>query len=103
MHSYDTLSEALNDLAQRGYTYNFNLTSDSIECKDISLRLKASEFEIIEFYRFEGDSDPGDEEVVYAIESKNGLKGVLVNAFGTYADPLTEELIQKLKIDRNNP
>jgi hypothetical protein len=99
-HSYETLSEALNDLAKRGYTNNFNVQCDNIECKELELFLKPDDFEIVEFYRFEGESDPGDEEVVYAIESKNGVKGVLVNAFGIYSDNVSDEILKKLRIDR---
>ncbi|MBZ0203562.1 MAG: phosphoribosylpyrophosphate synthetase [Ignavibacteria bacterium] len=99
-YSYDTLSEALNGLAKRGFTKNFNIQSDCIECKDIELKLHPDDFEILEIYRFEGDSNPGDEEVVYAIESKGGVKGVFVTAFGIYSDELSNELVQKLKIER---
>ncbi len=100
MISYETLSEALNDLNKRGFTHNFNIECDSIECKDLSLKINPSDFEITEFYRFEGDSNPGDEEVVYAITSKDGIKGTLVDAYGIYSGKLTDELLGKLKIDR---
>lgn len=99
-YSYDTLSEALNDLAKRGYTHDFNVECDYIECKDLELMLKPEDFEITEFYRFEGESNPGDEEVVFAIESKDGTKGVLVNAFGIYGDTVSDEMLKKLRIDR---
>jgi hypothetical protein len=99
-HSYETLLEALNDLARRGYTHNFNIQCDALECKELSLLLKPEDFEIVEFYRFEGNSNPGDEEVVYAIESKNGIKGVMVNAYGVYSDNVSDEILQKLKVDR---
>jgi hypothetical protein len=56
------------------------------------------EFEIVEVHRFEGDTDPADEAVVYAIQSKHGEKGVLVNAFGVYSDRVSDELIEKLKV-----
>lgn len=100
MRSYDTLSEAINDLVKRGFTNNFNIECDSIECQSLALKLHPDDFEITEFYRFEGDSDPGDEEVVYAITSKEGIKGVLVDAFGAYSDKMTDELLKKLKINR---
>ena len=64
---------------------------------DQDVNLRADEFNIDEIYRFEGNTDPGDEMVVYAIssESKN-VKGVLVNAFGVYADTISDELMAKL-------
>jgi hypothetical protein len=94
------VTEALADLSKRGYTNNFNVQCDSVECKDLSLILRPEDFEVVEFYRFEGDSNPGDEEIVYAIESKNGVKGVLVNAFGIYSDAFSDEIMQKLNIER---
>ena len=39
-------------------------------------------------YRFEGDSDPGDEMVVFGVRYPNsGVRGTLVSAFGPAADP----------------
>ena len=100
MQSYDTLSEALNDLQKRGYVHDFNIECDSIECRSLALKLHPGDFEITEFYRFEGDSNPGDQEVVYAITSNKGIKGTVVNAYGIYSTELTDELLEKLKIDR---
>ncbi|WP_299002578.1 hypothetical protein [uncultured Tenacibaculum sp.] len=45
-------------------------------------------------------SSPGDNSVVYAIQTKTGVKGVLVDAFGVYADSLSPEMIQKLHFSR---
>jgi hypothetical protein len=42
-------------------------------------------------------TDPADNSVVYAIESDNGTKGVLVNAYGVYADTLSADMITKLR------
>jgi hypothetical protein len=49
-------------------------------------------------YRFEGESDPSDEAILYAISSeKHGLKGLLVNGYGVSSDPLTEAMVSKLR------
>ena len=100
MFAYDTVAEAINGLKQRGYTIDFNLEADCISCPKTPLSLKPSEFEITEVYRFEGDSDPADEAIVYAIESRHGQRGVLVNGFGISADAVGEEMIGKLKVRR---
>ncbi len=97
MFSYDTLSEAVNGLKQRGYIIDFNLDNDQIKCTKTPLSLKPDEFEITEVYRFEGNSDPADESVVFAIESRHGQKGVLVNGFGVSADSLDDKMVEKLK------
>ncbi|HNF42947.1 MAG TPA: phosphoribosylpyrophosphate synthetase, partial [Ferruginibacter sp.] len=87
MEAYDTVVEALNGLKERGYTTNFNIAFDKLICSEKKHVLNPDEFEITEVYRFEGDTNPGDEDVVYAVESKNGdIKGVFSGAFGLYAD-----------------
>jgi hypothetical protein len=98
MHAYDTMSEAVNDLKRRGYTVDFNLEEGNLKCSEMALSLGPDEFEITEVYRFEGETDPGDEAVVYAIESKHGEKGVLVNGYGASADPMSQEMVKKLSI-----
>ncbi|WP_199120672.1 phosphoribosylpyrophosphate synthetase [Pedobacter sp. ASV28] len=99
MYIYETLTEAVEDLGQRGYEYDFNLGEEFIECKALDLKLMPEEFEIEEFYRFEGMNDPADSAVVYAISSPVGnLKGVLIDAYGAYAENISPELLGKLKI-----
>jgi hypothetical protein len=98
MFTYDTVAEAVNGLKQRGYTIDFNLEADKICCTETPLKLAPSDFEITEFYRFEGNSDPADEAVVYAIESKRGDKGLLVTGFGITAEGIGEEMVEKLKV-----
>jgi hypothetical protein len=100
MYTYDTVTEAIKGLKQRGYTIDFNLEFDKISCHTVPVSLAPSEFEITEVYRFEGNSDPADEAVVYAIESKHGQKGVLVNGFGISADSVGEEMLKKLSLKR---
>lgn len=99
MASYDTVTQAVNDLKKRGYTMDFNLTENCIVCHEE--KFNPAEFEITEVYRFEGDTDPADEAIVFAIESSNGLKGVLVNAFGVYSEPMSDEMIKKLRFHKN--
>lgn len=98
MKNYNTLSEATNDLYKRGYTLDFNLKDNCIWCNHGNIQLAPEEFEVVELYRFEGMSSTDDNSVVYAIESKDGLKGLLVNAYGVYADTTSAEIIAKLDI-----
>jgi len=97
MHSYDTVSEAVNGLKERGFTIDFNIEAEKLVCRKTPVALAPNEFEITEVYRFEGNTDPADEAVVYAIESKHGQKGILVNAYGPDADAASSELVKKLK------
>lgn len=98
-HNCDIMVEALQGLKQRGYEEDFNLRPYCLECPRLQLELGAGEFEVDEVHRFEGASNPSDNSVIYAISSDHGVKGVLVDVYGTYADSVTPEMAQKLKID----
>ncbi|MFT3679639.1 MAG: phosphoribosylpyrophosphate synthetase [Ferruginibacter sp.] len=99
MESYDTVTAALKGLKEKGYTLDFNISFDNIKCHEHDVCLNPAEFEIVEVYRFEGETNPSDEEVVYAVESKDGkMKGTFVSAFGLYADNMSTDMIQKLAI-----
>lgn len=96
--SYETVSEAVNDLISRGYTIDFSLEDEFLSSKGSSIRLQPEDFEIDEFHRFEGTSDPGDEMIVYAISSKeNNLKGTFVSAFGLYSSTKNAKILKKLE------
>lgn len=96
MVAYDTVSEAVNGLKARGFELDFNLYENCLVCHGD--KFNVNDFKIMEVYRFEGDSDPSDEAVVYAIQSVNGLKGVLVNGYGISADGMGSDMIKKLSI-----
>ncbi|MEO5783798.1 MAG: phosphoribosylpyrophosphate synthetase [Ginsengibacter sp.] len=101
MKNYDTVTEAVKGLKERGYTVDFNIAFDKLICSDNKICLQPDEFEIVEAHRFEGDSNPDDEDVVYAVESKDGkLKGIITSAFGLYADPVSNKIIQKLSMHK---
>ena len=97
MEAYDTVTGALNGLKARGYITNFNIAFDKLICGEKKTCLNPGEFEIVEVHRFEGNSNPADEDVVYAVESITGnIKGVITSAFGLYADAASTEMIKKL-------
>ena len=95
---YGTLSETLNELLKLGYTHDFNIKEECIVCDKSNISLSPEEFKIDQVYRFEGDSDPEYQAVLYAISSeKFNLKGTLVNGYGLSADETSSKLIEKLE------
>ena len=99
MGKYASLSVAVNDLTKKGYTYNFNMKEECIECQENQCQLQPEDFEIEEKHRFQEMSDVDNESVLYAISSTDGkIKGLLVNAYGVYADYASFKLIQKLNM-----
>lgn len=97
MKNYDTLSEAINDLQKRGYTYDFNLKSECLECSSEKLKIHPEDFHVDEIHRFEGMSSAGDNSILYAISSNAQVKGLLVDAYGMYAENISEAMRLKLR------
>jgi hypothetical protein len=98
MTNYDTLIDVINIKQAEGYTFDFNLNNSKLGCKALNKIFETTEFNVDEFYRFEGDSNPDDSSILYAIHTGSGIKGLLVDAYGIYSDNLNAEMIQKLKI-----
>lgn len=100
-NDYETASEAISDLQKKGYVIDFAIEAqkECLICNKTGLELSPDEFEIDQYYRFDGGTDPGDEMIVYAISStKNDLKGIVVNAFGIYADSASSAIVKKLTV-----
>jgi hypothetical protein len=94
-HDYQTVSQAVNELQKRGYTTDFNL-EENLKSFETGKR-NADDYVIVEVHRYEGNSDPGDEAVVYAIESLDKKqKGILVSGYGISAGRRAQDLISKL-------
>ncbi|HLP56167.1 MAG TPA: hypothetical protein VK151_14115 [Fluviicola sp.] len=99
MESYATLTEAMDALRKQGYTEDFNLSTECIRYGENKLELCPNDFQVDKFFRFEGHSNPDDSEILYAIASNDRqIKGVLVNSYGIYSDPVADELMKKLEI-----
>jgi hypothetical protein len=95
---YTNMIEAVEDLKKRGFTSNFEFLDQAFRDVDSGKTFKADDLTIVEHYRFEGASDPDDMSVVYAIESYAGPKGIIVDAFGVYANPALGRFLENVKI-----
>ncbi|MFP9113271.1 hypothetical protein ACLI1A_04980 [Flavobacterium sp. RHBU_3] len=89
MYHYATVSKALQELAEKGYTTDFNLEEDRIKKEDVTIE---------HIYRYEGESDPGDEATVYGISIKSGEKGVYVVSPGAYTEKKAAKILLDMSI-----
>ena len=67
METFETLSQAITNLQKRGYTNDFNLHPEWIECPPLNMKLKPEEFHVDEVHRFEGMTSTDDSAVLYAV------------------------------------
>ena len=93
-----TLSGVLNKLLDKGFTHGFKLKKNKLKCLESGKLYSPDELRIIEYHRFEGESNPADMSVVFAVECSDGDKGVIVSAYGTYADKELIAFMDKVKI-----
>jgi hypothetical protein len=91
---YATITEAIEQLKKQGYTLDFNLEKNRLKVGEHEYT--ADEFEIVDLYRYEGQSDPADEATVYALANKSGIKGILVSGYGASADEASTETLKQL-------
>lgn len=96
-HVYKTMAEAVDELRRRGFTTEFAVNNENGQVTAGDETFTSDELTIVEHHRFEGMSDPDDSSVVYALEAPNGLKGVLVDAYGAYANWKTGALLKHTK------
>jgi len=95
-----TLASAVDDLTARGFTEQFMPANDRLRAVTSGGTFRATEVVITEYHRFEGVSDPGDMSIVYAIETRSGIRGTLVDAFGVYADPRVGAFVKEVALRR---
>jgi hypothetical protein len=90
---------AITALERRGFTAQFAAHRRDLRVTHTGLRFRPEDVRIRDYYRFEGTSDPDDMSVVYALEARDGTRGVLVDAFGSYADPAVGAMVNRMRVD----
>jgi len=85
--SMTPLSQVMTKLANKGYAEEIKIKKEGATLgSQESPVYQPTDLTIVRTYRFEGESDPADMSVLYAIETGDGKKGFLLNAYGTYSD-----------------
>src|SRR3989337_3028752 len=81
-----SLSTCLNRIIADGYTEDFKIGETGLEGLQHNKTYKPQDISVVNFYRFEGQSDPDDNAILYVIETNDGTKGTLINSYGLYSD-----------------
>ncbi len=99
-----SLSSCTNRMKEEGYKEDFQVDENGLHTFDKSRNFTPEEVRIVNYYRFEGVSDPGDNTILYVIETTDGTKGTLADGYGAYASEdvakfiVQDEKIQKVKV-----
>lgn len=95
-----SLSSCLNRLVSDGYTDSYKVTDKGLESLQSNKTYTPVDVSVVNFFRFEGVSDPDDMAILYAIETSDGNKGTLTDAYGTYSDANVNQFM--LEVDKIN-
>jgi hypothetical protein len=88
-----TLVEVMDLADSRGFHAEFSVGPKGLSAAGTEIYFSPVQVRIHNFYRFEGSSNPDDMSILYLIETSDGLKGTLVDAYGTYSDSMIDEFI----------
>ncbi len=91
-----SLSECINSLVKVGFSTQFQVNENGLESLDTHDIYTPEDIEITNFYRFEGESNPSDNEILYAIKTNKGEQGILTDAYGMYADTKVNDFIRSV-------
>jgi len=92
-----SLSLCLNKMVLEGYNDDFKIADNGLRSLKTEKVYKPEEINVVNFFRFEGQSDPDDNTIMYVIETNDGLKGTLVDAYGPYSDRKLSEFMQQVE------
>lgn len=104
----NTMTALLAKAESNGYTETFEVSQEGLfSTRDMEKFYTPDQVHIPNFYRFEGASDPADMAILYLIETADGLKGTLDDAYGTYSNPVISNFIKQVedfhkKVEGNN-
>jgi hypothetical protein len=93
-YHYASVITALEQLKALGFTVDFNLLEEDIMHNPGS-------YEIVHIYRYEGESNPDDEAIVYGIKSNTGEKGVFVAGYSPNSESKAAKVLHELSIKGN--
>jgi hypothetical protein len=92
-----TLATCVNKLVLDGYTEDFKASESGLLSLQNEKIYSPEQVHIVNFFRFEGASDPADNSIIYVIETNDGVKGTLVDAYGPYADTKVNKFIEQVE------
>ncbi|WP_018613776.1 hypothetical protein [Segetibacter koreensis] len=92
-----SLALLTNKMVLDGYDDDFKITDKGLKSLKTEKVYQPEQINVINFFRFEGQSDPNDNTIMYVIETADGLKGTLVDAYGAYADRKLSEFMNEVE------
>lgn len=95
-NKYDTLADATAQLLKKGYNFNFQVNEAGKLSDNDALEFEPSQVILEEVHRFEGMTNPADSSILYAVKTKSGEKGIVIDSYGADGSEVTSEFMNKV-------
>lgn len=92
-----SMATCMNKIVLDGYVDTFKVTENGLHSLKEDRSYQPKDISIVNYFRFEGPSDPADNTILYQIETADGLKGSLVDAYGAYSDAGVNEFMKQVE------
>lgn len=95
-HNITPMLLKLKALKDIGYNHEFMISPEGLRCLETNKIYQPEEINIMDHFRFEGISDPEDMSILYTLVCNDGVKGTIVDAFGTYGNSELMDFIKQV-------
>ncbi|GEN67055.1 MULTISPECIES: hypothetical protein [Chryseobacterium] len=93
-----TLSQVMKILSERGIQREFRMNENcEMKFENSDKIYQPSELTILKTYRFEGDSNPDDNAVLYVLKDSSGNRGMIIDSYGADSNYPGEEFDKFLR------
>ncbi|AZA78485.1 hypothetical protein EG347_13695 [Chryseobacterium sp. G0186] len=97
-----TLSQVMQKLSERGIQREFRMNEKSeMKFESSDKVYQPTELMILKTYRFEGDSNPDDNAVLYVIRDDAGNRGMIIDSYGAdsnYSGGKFDEFLRNIPV-----
>ena len=81
LNKYRDLEEAVDGLRNRGFSYNLKLSNSNVTCLSTGEQYEPEQLQIVEYHRFESESETATSSIVFAIQCDDGVSGILIHHY----------------------
>ena len=98
-----TLTRILEKLRLKNFDNEFNMTEEGFTSGNKKF-YQPDNLKIIRTYRFEGETDPSDNAILYLLEANDGHMGYSLDSYGAYSDQPQgfDDFIRKIPMEERD-
>lgn len=99
-----SLTRVMKKLQEVGYNSNFGIENNELIDYDSKKTYGVSDLQLDYEFRTEGETNPDDESILFALQAKDGNKGIVVASYGPGSDTSIIEFVNQVdRTDTKDP